>query len=279
MANKKCEVFISFKCTKLDGSCEKTRDYELALDLFNRLRKENIEVFFSEKDIHSANFNAAIDKALDEARVLVAVGTCLEHLNSGRVLYEWDSFADDITDGIKPNGELFNYIDGISARELPRKLRRNQAYSPDNVESLISDIKRCLNNNGRESVNSTLSAAELNDKGEDYYYGRNGVKQDYSEAVKYFMFAAEHGHARAQNNLGCCYHNGEGVKKDYSKAVRYYRLAAEQGNASAQNNLGYCYYHGEGVKQDYSEAVRYYRLAAEQGNAKAKNHLIQLGEL
>ena len=34
------------------------------------------------------------------------------------------------------------------------------------------------------------------------------------------------------------------------------RAKAEMGNARAQNDLGFCYHDGKGVTQDYAEAVR-----------------------
>ena len=108
--------------------------------------------------------------------------------------------------------------------------------------------------------------------GEKYHEGR-GVKEDDSEALKWFRKAAEQGHAEAQNSLGFMYRNGYGVKQDYSEAVKWFRMAAEQGLAEAQNNLGWMYQNGYGVKQDYTEAVKWFRKAAEQGLAEAQNNL------
>ena len=105
--------------------------------------------------------------------------------------------------------------------------------------------------------------------GNCYYYGEV-VKQDYSEAVKWYRQAAQQGLAEAQYNLGNCYCFGEGVTQNHTEAVKWYRKAAEQGLASAQCNLGVCYDKGEGVAQNYTEAVKWYRKAAEQGHAGAQ---------
>ncbi len=51
-------------------------------------------------------------------------------------------------------------------------------------------------------------------------------------------------------------------EKNYSEAVKFFLLAAEQGHAKAQYNLGVCYYKGQGVQQSYTEAVKWYRKAA-----------------
>ena len=63
---------------------------------------------------------------------------------------------------------------------------------------------------------------------------------------------AGQGEAEAQLFLGRMYDKGEDVKQDYTEAAKWYQKAAEQGKAAAQNNLGYMYHNGEGVKQDYA---------------------------
>ena len=109
-----------------------------------------------------------------------------------------------------------------------------------------------------------------NHLGDDYYYGDNGRKQNYSEAVKWYNKAAWQGHPQAQFNLGHCYESGKGVPQDNEEAVKWYRKAAEKGLADAQDSLGFCYDNGKGVPQDYFEAVKWFRKAAEQGHDGAQ---------
>ena len=45
------------------------------------------------------------------------------------------------------------------------------------------------------------SAGELNERGDDYYYGMNGVPQDYEQAVKYYKLAADQGYELARKEL------------------------------------------------------------------------------
>ena len=104
----------------------------------------------------------------------------------------------------------------------------------------------------------------------NYYEGRSGFPQNYSEAVKRYLNAANKGQAKSQNWIGYCYFYGKGVSQNYTEAVKWYRKAAEQGNAAAQSHLGYCYDEGKGVTQNYTEAVKWYRKAAEQGYATAQ---------
>jgi len=88
--------------------------------------------------------------------------------------------------------------------------------------------------------------------------------------------AAELGDAGAQFKLGVMYEAGQGVKKDYTEAIKWYRRAAAQGDADAQFNLGLMYDLGRGLKRNHSEAVKLYRKAEEQGHAYAKV-LLNLG--
>ncbi len=137
---------------------------------------------------------------------------------------------------------------------------------------------RGVEQNYEEAARWYLRAAERGDAraqtslGYMYYSGR-GVEQDHEEAVWWYRRAAEQGYARAQNSLGTIYKKGEGVVADAVEAASWYRRAASQGYVSAQYNLGHSYYRGHGVDQDCEEAVRWYGRAAEQGDARAQTQL------
>ena len=53
-----------------------------------------------------------------------------------------------------------------------------------------------------------------------------------------------------------------GVPQDYEEAVRWYLRAAEQGDVEAQVNIGIMYFEGRGVVQDYVQAHKWTNLAA-----------------
>ncbi len=93
-----------------------------------------------------------------------------------------------------------------------------------------------------------------------YYHGR-GVKQDDTEAAKWFHLAADQDEPRAQFNLGVMHAEGQGVPQDYVEAIKWYRLAAEQGEARAQFNLGVSYAEGQGTDQNYILAYMWFNLA------------------
>ena len=104
------------------------------------------------------------------------------------------------------------------------------------------------------------------------YFCGYGVKEDYTEAVKWYRMAAEQGHAGAQYSLGNAYDSGNGVKKDSSEAVKWYRKAAEQGYVFAQEELARKYKYGSGVKRDKKEAAKWQKIA-EQTKAKEQEAL------
>ncbi len=62
------------------------------------------------------------------------------------------------------------------------------------------------------------------------------------------------------------YRKGEGVRRDYSEAVKWYSEAAERGLAAAQLNLGVMYAEGQGVRQDLVQAYKWFDLAAKLGD-------------
>jgi len=116
-------------------------------------------------------------------------------------------------------------------------------------------------------------AAAENNLGAAYLLGGRGVPQDYAEAMRWFLKAADQGYAEAQTNLGMMYDHAKGVPQDYPEAMRWYGKAANQGYAAGQYDLGVMYISGQGVPQDYAEGMRWFRKAADQGYAAAQNNL------
>ena len=126
--------------------------------------------------------------------------------------------------------------------------------------------------------------------GFDWYLQRfSGKQTDYKTAEKYFLAAAEKGHAEAQFTLGKYYSHGCGydvedvlhgrivsvevVARDPAKAVKWWRKAAKQGHVGAMVRLGDCYRNGDGMDPDPAEAFKWWRAAAEQEDAEAQYKL------
>ena len=78
--------------------------------------------------------------------------------------------------------------------------------------------------------------AELYARGEMYCYGR-GERQDYAEAVRWYLKAAAHGSTDAEYSLGHMYSCGQGVQRDNEKALEWFRRAAAHGSADARRRI------------------------------------------
>jgi uncharacterized protein len=122
--------------------------------------------------------------------------------------------------------------------------------------------------------------------GERYELGR-GVVQNFVEATRWFLRAAQGGAVRSQAKLGEIYFHGRGapasvtaagatasaglaslfpsglsVAQDYAKAEHWNRLAAAGGDGPSAVRLALQYAAGLGVDCDYAEAERWFSAAA-----------------
>ncbi|MGA9623007.1 MAG: tetratricopeptide repeat protein [Bryobacteraceae bacterium] len=94
--------------------------------------------------------------------------------------------------------------------------------------------------------------------------------QDYAEAFRWYLKAAEQDYDTAQYLLGGMYEQGKGVAQDYAEAVRWWRKAAEDGNAEAPFSLGVMYATGRGVTRNYVRAYMWATLALRAGGKSQK---------
>jgi TPR repeat protein len=96
------------------------------------------------------------------------------------------------------------------------------------------------------------------------------------EAIKYYLDAAERGHAGAMNDLGALFEYGIGVPKNAATAIVWYERAAESGHIGAMTHLGELSEAGVAVPQDFASARRWYEKAADLGGAAAMDSLAKL---
>lgn len=121
------DVFISFKRSALDGSGP-TRDYYFASDLHRTLQSNGIKSFLSEKDLSTSDFANQIYNALEEAKILIVVGTRREYMEFEWVQSEWSKFQNAMLSGRKPNGEIITYLEGINENQVPFALSDMQSF-------------------------------------------------------------------------------------------------------------------------------------------------------
>jgi|GEM_PF-3099328 len=112
-----------------------------------------------------------------------------------------------------------------------------------------------------------------------YYYGTNGLSQNYAEALKWYTQAAKHNTeagAKAMNDIGVMYDKGHGVEKNKEVALQWYLKAAALGNEYALSNLGAIYYNGNVVRKNKTLAKDYYIKAVWAGKSDVATKLQSL---
>lgn len=147
MAKAKYDVFISFKNT--DGNGNPTMDSQMARDLYNALEQLDIPTFFSEKlrKKGEANFKKAIEKALSEARLLVAVGSSRENMEAPWVDKEISTFETYLLNSIKDPTRctMISYITpDFPPALLPSGLTLRESFTE--LEPLVEFIVTFLKN-------------------------------------------------------------------------------------------------------------------------------------
>ena len=99
----------------------------------------------------------------------------------------------------------------------------------------------------------------------DYYESGLAEPENLPEAAKWYIFAAEGGHARAQFAIGSFYEAGAGVELSRDKAAFWYNKCASRNIANCQFNLGRLYSSEESAAPDLVEAYKWYYLSAKNG--------------
>lgn len=82
-------------------------------------------------------------------------------------------------------------------------------------------------------------------------------------SIALYKNAAKQGNVEANLKIGDFFYYGRGgVKVDYSRAIAHYRQASQRQNAQAMFNLGIMQEHGIGLPQDFYLAKRWYDMSA-----------------
>ena len=124
--------------------------------------------------------------------------------------------------------------------------------------------------------------------GSDYYYGRNGIEEDWGKSLEYYQAAAELDNTMAIYNLGMCAKLGHGcvqsldvaswyffraAKLGYEQGFEQLKVIAESGVASAQNRYGLCFEYGYCTKVIDENAAYWYFQSARQGERVAQYNI------
>ena len=130
----------------------------------------------------------------------------------------------------------------------PRPAVDSSASSADSSAAVVADSSA----SSATPAANVMSAADADRNGDAAWNAKN-----YDDALTFYRQAASQNDAAGQNGLGTLYYFGRGgLPQDYSQAMKWFQLSAAQGNP-AQNSIGNIYENGYGVPVDYTQAMKW----------------------
>ncbi|MBI3269456.1 MAG: protein kinase [Planctomycetes bacterium] len=108
----------------------KSEDFEHAQRIHDFLQTKGVRTFFCRESLPhagSTDFRREIDRALDEAKHLIVVGSAREHLLSPWVEAEWGFFINEKRSGRKAGNVITVMVGSLAVPELPPSLRYYEA--------------------------------------------------------------------------------------------------------------------------------------------------------
>ena len=153
----------------------------------------------------------------------------------------------------------------IDLEEAAEWLGKAAKQGNTDAQELYDSMKKIVELFGPAKKGDTDAMFELG----VFFYNGDGVKENKTEAVKWFKKAAEKGDATAMYNLFVCYANGYGVEQDMQEAIRWCIKAGDHGDAKAYYMVGMTYFLGKDIQIDLSEAIKWLSKAVECGYPEA----------
>uniref|UniRef100_A0A0Q9YJQ8 Localization factor PodJL n=1 Tax=Candidatus Berkiella aquae TaxID=295108 RepID=A0A0Q9YJQ8_9GAMM len=102
------------------------------------------------------------------------------------------------------------------------------------------------------------------------------AKEDWQQAMPWFLLAAEQGHPEAQMQVAHSLQLGRGIAKSDEQAFFWLQQAAKGNDPQAQVALAQCYLQGKGVPKDTALAIQWLVDCAKKGNNDAIYQLAQI---
>ena len=130
--------------------CCDSSDFSAARFLYEFLKERHGErVFFSAESlprVGAMDYCAAIDAALDSAKIMIVFGTNAECFHGGWVSWEWNSFLNEVKSGRKSRGGLISFAHGVESADMPYGLRNWQMirYSPSSPQDSFAELDRYI---------------------------------------------------------------------------------------------------------------------------------------
>ncbi|MBR1470378.1 MAG: tetratricopeptide repeat protein [Lachnospiraceae bacterium] len=160
---KPYDVFISFKQT-VEGTDEKTEDFEIARNLYDHFTQKGLRVFFSPVVLKEkfGKYEPIIYAALHSASVMLVVGTSRDHFYANWVRNEWERYLWRMKD--EKDLTIIPIYRGMKVRDIPMELAVYQACDYDdssalsNVYSSVEEIIRNQKNVQQQQADSQTIA-------------------------------------------------------------------------------------------------------------------------
>ena len=102
-------------------------------------------------------------------------------------------------------------------------------------------------------------------------FAREGAGQDYAQAARWYLKAADQKHAPAQFKPASMYAAGQGVTRDDAQSMGWMQKAADLGDAGAQYHIGMKHHRAsldgkpENASESRIQAYKWLQLASAQG--------------
>lgn len=184
-------------------------------------------------------------------------------------------------DALYQTGSMYYYGDGVSIDYDKAFIYLQKAATKKHVGA-ISRLGY-MYDTGKGVAKNKIIATELYQKGANlgnsyamvnlainYYYGAEGLTQNYKEALSWYLKAAENGSINSKR-IGDMYNGGQGTEKDHKEAYKWYLLAAEKGDSDAMVQIGVLF--GQGlIPTDMSTEITNstQTVGSEQKNAETR---------
>lgn len=137
--HRPCRVYITYEKYEDESQQKVTRDAVVAKQLCRRLEKEGVKAFCSPHiDTDEAR------QCMNEAEILIVVGTAEERLSSSWVRREYDLFRESVETCQKDRWRIVTCLMGITHDMLPEYLRGHRSFSANDKEELVDWVKKTL---------------------------------------------------------------------------------------------------------------------------------------
>jgi hypothetical protein len=166
-----------------------------------------------------------------------------------------------------PEAEQGLEFSPLLARELSRRQRIILAAAGSVFIAILGWVIApwAANLDSATSSFAAPSSAEANTSDDTY------ITANFKDLQK----LAGQGNVRAEYALGMRYASGEGVKQDYHQAMHYFLRSAEAGDLRGQAKAATWFWAGRGVNQDYSKAYFWGLLAQAGGDNTGRAIVLQ----